>query len=58
MGLRPLSVLILLVTASCGPVPGGSLGGEVAPIPSDWSTVIDGGRSFCEIESRPRSPEG
>jgi hypothetical protein len=46
----------LLALLGCGPVPGGSLGGEVAPVPGDWAGVLGGDRAFCEIESRPADP--
>ena len=46
----------LLVAASCGPVPGGALAGEVLPPPPRWSMALEDGRGFCEIESRPRDP--
>ena len=41
---------------ACGPVPGGSLGGEVTPVPPDWTAPLGGDRAFCEIESRPADP--
>jgi hypothetical protein len=37
-------------------VPGGSLRGEVAAVPADWSAVLEDGKEFCEIESRPEDP--
>ena len=49
-------VVALLLTLACGPVPGGRLGGEVAPVPADWSGTLGGDRAFCEIESRPSDP--
>ena len=54
--LQPLSILFCLGLASCGPIPGGSLGGQLAEIPAEWSSVIDDGKAFCEIESRPSDP--
>jgi hypothetical protein len=48
--------LALLAALGCGPVPGGSLGGEVAPAPADWAGPLGGDRAFCEIESRPADP--
>ena len=47
---------ILLLAAACGPVPGGALSGDVAAAPDDWSKVLEDGRAFCEIESRPADP--
>lgn len=53
----PLGVLALLfLLAGCGPVPGGSLAGNVTPLPPDWSTALPEGRAFCEVESRPGDP--
>jgi hypothetical protein len=46
----------LLVLAACGPVPGGSLAGTSAAVPPDWSTALEDGREFCEVESRPEDP--
>ena len=46
----------LLPTLGCGPVPGGPLRGELAPVPPDWSGPLGGDRSFCEVESRPADP--
>ncbi len=46
-------VLALVLTSACGPVPGGSLGGIVAVVPDDWSDILEDGRAFCEVESRP-----
>jgi hypothetical protein len=48
--------LALGLALGCGPVPGGSLGGEVTPLPSDWSSALGGDRAFCEVESRPADP--
>ena len=42
--------------AACGPVPGGSLSGTVSAPPEAWSTLLEDGRAFCEIESRPTDP--
>lgn len=53
---RALCAGALLAAAGCGPVPGGALRGHVAPPPSGWSTVLEDGRAFCEIESRPEDP--
>jgi len=54
--LKKLAALAVLLAAGCGPVPGGSLRGTVAPVPADWSTLMEDGRKFCEIESRPEDP--
>jgi hypothetical protein len=54
--VRSLAALVLGLALGCGPVPGGSLGGEVAPLPSDWSALLGADRSFCEVESRPADP--
>jgi len=52
-----LALLGLGATApGCGPVPGGALSGQVAAPPADWSQVLEDGRAFCEIESRPEDP--
>lgn len=48
--------MALGLALGCGPVPGGSLGGEVTPLPSDWSSALGGDRAFCEVESRPADP--
>lgn len=49
----PLALAALL---GCGPVPGGSLDGTPTATPDDWSAVVDGDRSLCEVESRPSDP--
>jgi len=49
-------VLALALLAACGPVPGGSLGGQPADVPADWSSAVEGGHTFCEVESRPEDP--
>ena len=49
-------VLIAAMLVACGPIPGGSLAGTLEAPPSDWSSVLDGDRAFCEIESRPNDP--
>jgi len=54
--VRRLAALALGLALGCGPVPGGSLGGELAPVPPDWSDAFGGDRAFCEIESRPADP--
>lgn len=48
-----LAVCALL---ACGPVPGGSLSGQVTPIPAAWNESVPGGRRICEIEARPARP--
>src|SRR5262245_49456184 len=53
---RQRFVVALLLTLACGPVPGGRLAGEVAPVPADWAGTLGGDRTFCEIESRPADP--
>lgn len=45
-----------LALAACGPVPGGSLSGQLTPVPSDWSGALPDGRAICEVESRPADP--
>ena len=50
-----LAALIGVLTA-CGPVPGGRLEGTLATSPSNWSDVLGGDRTFCEVESRPSDP--
>jgi len=49
-------MLALVLLAACGPVPGGSLGGQPAAVPSDWSSAVEGGHTLCEVESRPEDP--
>jgi hypothetical protein len=51
-----LASLALLASAACGPVPGGALSGTPAPLPADWATLIDDGKTICEVESRPEDP--
>lgn len=53
--LRPFLCALLLASA-CGPVPGGRLAGDVAPVPAAWSAKLGGDHALCEIESRPRDP--
>jgi hypothetical protein len=50
------AAIAVLLIAGCGPVPGGALSGSAAPVPADWSPLLDDGRSFCEVESRPQDP--
>lgn len=47
---------VWLGLVACGPVPGGKLSGTPAPVPADWSSVVEGGRKLCEIEARPEKP--
>jgi hypothetical protein len=55
--LRVVGLALLAASlAACGPVPGGGLDGTLTPAPPHWSSAIDGGRSFCEVESRPSDP--
>jgi hypothetical protein len=51
-----LALLALLLAAGCGPVPGGSLKGTLAPVPADWTSALEGDRAFCGVESRPADP--
>ena len=53
---RLAGLLALAVLAACGPVPGGSLGGQPASAPADWSSALGGEKKFCEIEARPEDP--
>lgn len=53
---RRLGLLGLALTLGCGPVPGGSLEGELAPAPAAWTDALGGERAMCEIESRPADP--
>ena len=50
------ALAVLLLAASCGPVPAGRLRGEVQPQPDDWAPLTDGLSGICEIESRPEDP--
>ena len=54
--MRSLAALVLGLALGCGPVPGGSLSGTVAPAPAAWTEALGGDRAFCEIESRPADP--
>jgi hypothetical protein len=54
--VRRAAALALLLALGCGPVPGGSLSGAVAPAPATWTEALGGDRAFCEIESRPADP--
>jgi hypothetical protein len=51
-----VAALALALALGCGPVPGGSLAGEAAPVPADWTAALGGDRAFCEVESRPADP--
>ena len=55
-----LRVVCIFLTSfglvACGPVPGGTLSGTPTRAPEDWSTLLDEGHGFCEIESRPSEP--
>ncbi len=53
---RFFAPLLVALFLGCGPVPGGSLPGTLTSPPSDWSSLLDDGRTFCEIESRPADP--
>ncbi len=54
--LRSLAAAALALSLGCGPVPGGALDGELAPLPASWSEVLGGARAMCEIEARPAAP--
>jgi len=54
--LKSFLVAALWVLAACGPIPGGSLSGQVAVVPADWSAALGGDHALCEIESRPDDP--
>jgi hypothetical protein len=57
MFVRSLAlVCVTLGLTGCGPVPGGRLDGTPTAAPPDWSQVIDGERTLCEIEARPDDP--
>jgi hypothetical protein len=51
-----LAALALALAVGCGPVPGGSLAGEVTPPPDAWSALVPDGTRICEVESRPENP--
>ena len=52
-----LALLVALVFAlACGPIPGGSLEGDAAAVPSDWKAALGADHALCEIESRPADP--
>ena len=48
--------IIAVLLLACGPIPGGTLSGEMAPVPSEWTQVVRDDRAFCEIESRAQDP--
>lgn len=48
--------LAVCVLVACGPVPGGSLSGQVTPVPGTWTESLPDGRRICEIEARPAKP--
>jgi hypothetical protein len=54
--VRTLSAAFCLALAACGPIPGGSLSGHLEPAPPAWTSVLEDGHGFCEIESRPADP--
>lgn len=54
--MRRLDPILLILLVACGPVPGGSLRGNVEDPPADWSTALGGDKSLCEIESRAKDP--
>lgn len=56
IGVRCLLLAALVTGAGCGPVPGGSLSGQVAAPPAAWAEALGGEKAFCEIESRPADP--
>lgn len=49
-------VCFTALLAACGPIPGGELEGSVVAAPAEWSSVLEAGHAFCEIESRPAEP--
>jgi hypothetical protein len=54
--MKALILALLVIATGCGPIPGGSLSGRAAPVPADWTSEVSGGRTICEIESRPENP--
>ena len=55
--LRVIGIALLpLLLGACGPVPGGRLEGTLTPTPPAWSSVLEGERGICEVESRPADP--
>jgi hypothetical protein len=55
-GMKIARALVLVLALGCGPIPGGSLDGEAAVVPSDWSAAMGGDDALCEIEARPVDP--
>ena len=51
-----LAAAAIAFALACGPVPGGSLHGELTLPPAAWSDVLGGERAMCEIEARPADP--
>ncbi|MFI5317781.1 MAG: hypothetical protein ACHQ6T_18915 [Myxococcota bacterium] len=51
-----LLALSCAVALACGPVPGGSLSGNVTPVPATWSGQVPDGKRICEVEARPEKP--
>jgi hypothetical protein len=54
--MKPASLVVLVFALACGPIPGGSLDGAPAEVPSDWSAAMGADHALCEIESRPADP--
>ena len=54
--MKRVTLVLLVAAAACGPIPGGSLSGRPAAVPSDWTSAMNGDRALCEIESRPEDP--
>ena len=54
--MRLVALSLALLGLACGPVPGGRLSGEVAPLPADWAPLTRGLDGMCEVESRPSDP--
>jgi len=54
--VRTAAIALAAFVLACGPVPGGSLEGEVTPLPASWSEALGGDRAMCEIEARPANP--
>lgn len=50
------TLLALALALACGPIPGGSLSGQVSEPPAAWRNVLEDDHGFCEIESRPADP--
>ena len=54
--MKSVWLALSLFAAGCGPIPGGTLAGRPAPVPSDWTGAVQDGHALCEIESRPQDP--